>query len=366
MDRRQQLVEKIECIRRAVEQAGRDISVMEVCGTHTVALFRAGVRSLLPQELKLVSGPGCPVCVTPQGYIDAAAELSLRPDTTVCTYGDMVRVPGARGSLADMRGRGGTVQVVYSARDALQLAARYPDRTVVFLAVGFETTAPATAATLMEARTRQVRNFLVLSGHKRVVPAMRALLSAGEVPIDGFLCPGHVSVVLGAAAYEPIAREFYRPCVVAGFEPGDMLEAVARTCEQVAAGRAEVDNAYPAVVSDGGNRQAMTLIKQVFQPARSTWRAMGTIDESGLEMNEQYRPFDAAQWFGLDTSADEHPPGCLCGEVIQGKVAPDACELFGTGCTPTRPIGPCMVSSEGTCAAWYKYDASARRRRSGR
>ena len=331
------------------------LNLMEVCGTHTVSLFRTGAKSLLPGTVRLISGPGCPVCVTPQAYIDLAGELALRPKTTVCTYGDMVRVPGRRGSLESLRGEGAKVAVVYSARDALAYARRNPDRQAVFLAVGFETTSPTTAATVLEAEAEGIDNFTLLTGHKRIVPAMRALLSAGEVPIDGFLCPGHVSVVIGARAYEPIAEHYRKPCVVAGFELEGMLRAILLLARQAVRFEARVENAYGAAVTDEGNRTAAALADRVFEPADSIWRAMGTIPASGLELRPEYRRYDAADRFGLSFGAEVTPHGCLCGEVIQGKALPADCALFGKKCTPRSPVGPCMVSGEGICAAWYKY-----------
>jgi len=332
------------------------VQLMEVCGTHTVSLFRTGVKSLLPESLRLVSGPGCPVCVTSQGYLDTACDLAQRPDTIVCTYGDMVRVPGSRGSLADVRGRGGRVVIIYSARDAIRIAAENPAKRVVFLAVGFETTTPPTAATILEAERRGVTNLSILPGHKLVISAMTALLAAGEVPIDGFLCPGHVSIIIGTEAYEPIASEFGKPCVVAGFEPAQMLLGVLWLARQVAAGEAKVENVYPVAVKAEGNAVARDCIDQVFTPADATWRAMGTIPQSGLELREPYQHFDARRVFGVEFGPDGCPTGCRCGDVIQGKTTPAQCPHFATACTPIQPIGPCMVSSEGTCAAWYKYN----------
>ncbi len=358
MDRRriEQLVGRI---RDACTNAGT-IQLMEVCGTHTVSLFRSGVKSMLPESLRLVSGPGCPVCVTSQGYIDAACELSLRPEVTICTYGDMVRVPGRSGSLAEMRGMGAQVMVVYSARDALQFAREHPERQTVFLAVGFETTAPATAAAVLAADREGLANFSVLTAHKLVVPAMEALLSAGEVPIDGFLCPGHVSVIIGADAYRPIAERYGKPCVVAGFEPSNMLEGILALLEQVTAGEARVENVYTVAVTGVGNPKARELMDEVFRSAPAVWRAMGTLDGSGQELRPRYKRFDAAERFALTFEPDYEPAGCRCGEVIQGKVDPVQCPLFGRECTPVEPVGPCMVSSEGTCAAWYKYGRSDR------
>jgi hydrogenase expression/formation protein HypD len=335
---------------------GREIRIMEICGTHTVSLFRTGARSMLPDGLKLVSGPGCPVCVTSQAWIDLACQLAARDDVTIATYGDMVRVPGTAGSLETLRARGADVKIVYSARDALKIAREKPARQVVFLAVGFETTAPATAATVLAAQAAGLENFTILPGHKFVMPAMAALLADAEIPIDGFLCPGHVSVVLGTGAYEPIARDYHRPCVVAGFELEGMLAGIAALAAQVVAGEARVENVYTAVVRPEGNPAARALIQKVFHPGDDLWRALGTIPGSGMALREAFRDFDAMARFDLTMGPDVHPPGCRCGEVIQGKLTPAECKLFATTCTPQHPIGPCMVSSEGTCAAWFRYN----------
>lgn len=347
----------VQRIGETCDAIGRPLQIMEICGTHTVSLFRSGVKSLLPPSLRLVSGPGCPVCVTSQGYIDAACELAARPDVTICTYGDMVRVPGQTGSLEHRRARGAQVMIVYSARDAVRFAAEHPDRQVVFLAVGFETTAPATAAAVLEAHARGLNNFTVLLGHKLVIPAMAALLSSGDVPIDGFLCPGHVSIVIGAKAYQPIVDVHRRPCVVAGFEPENMLLGILHILEQIRSGEAKLENVYSVAVTHEGNLAAQRCLADIFEPGDTVWRAMGTIAESGLVLREPYRRYDALERFGLSIGADYDPPGCRCGEVIQGKVDPAECKLFGAVCTPVKPVGPCMVSSEGTCAAWYKYGA---------
>jgi len=342
-------------IREHCAAVGRRLQIMEICGTHTVSLFRTGVKSLLPESLKMVSGPGCPVCVTSQGYIDAACELASRAEVTLCTYGDMMRVPGRTGSLERQRAAGANVVVVYSARDAVQIARQQPGRQVVFLAVGFETTAPATAAAILEADAGGLENFSVLPGHKLVIPAMAALLSAGDVPIDGFLCPGHVSIVIGAGAYQPIVEIHRKPCVVAGFEPKNMLTGILHIVVQIHRGEALLENAYPVAVNRQGNRAAQRFLDRVFQPGDTVWRAMGSIPESGLVLRERYRRYDALERFGVAIGPDYDPPGCRCGEVIQGKLEPAECALFGTSCSPIKPIGPCMVSSEGTCAAWYKY-----------
>ncbi len=342
--------------------AAGPVRVMEICGTHTVSLFRSGVKSLLPESLRLISGPGCPVCVTPQGYIDACCDLAARPGVTIATYGDMVRVPGSTSSLERRRAEGADILVIYSARDAVRYAAEHPDRQVVFLAVGFETTAPATAAAILEAESLSLTNFTALSGHKLVIPAMSALLSAGDVPIDGFLCPGHVSVVIGVEAYRPIVEQFHRPCVVAGFEPGNMLAGLLNLVEQIGRHEAHLDNVYAVAVNPRGNTAAMAAIDRVFEPGDTLWRAMGTIPASGLVIRPAYAQFDAARRFELAMDEDHDLPGCRCGEVIQGKVEPAECSLFGNACTPTAPVGPCMVSSEGTCAAWYKYGRAGTRR----
>jgi hydrogenase expression/formation protein HypD len=344
-------------IESAAAGAG-DVRLMEICGTHTVSLFRTGVKSLLPANVRLISGPGCPVCVTSQGYIDAACELAGRPGVTICTYGDMVRVPGRAGSLEHQRARGGQVVVVYSPRDAVRYAESHPDREVVFLGVGFETTAPATAAAVLEARQRSLKNFSVLTAHKMVMPAMMAMLSAGDMPVNGFLCPGHVSIVTGSEVYRPIVQVYARPCVVAGFEPEQLLRGILQLLRQLTQGRAEVENVYGVAVTPDGNPSAQRILEQVFEPADAVWRAMGTIPLSGLELRAAWSDFDARRRFGVIFGKDYDPPGCRCGEVIQGKTQPIECPLFARTCTPATPVGPCMVSSEGTCAAWYKYGRS--------
>jgi hydrogenase expression/formation protein HypD len=353
----------IQSMRRELNELcahlSRTVRIMEVCGTHTVSIFRSGIRSLLPENLRLVSGPGCPVCVTAQRHIDAAIELAHRPNVILATYGDMVRVPGRQGSLEALRAAGARIHVINSAQTALQLARENAGSSVVFLAVGFETTAPATAATVLQADCDGVGNFSVLCVHKQIVPAMLALLAAGDVPLDGFLCPGHVSVIIGAEAYRPIVETHARPCIVAGFEPGLIMAALVRVVRQVAEGRADVENAYAAVVSERGNAVALDLMQRVFTCADTPWRALGVIPQSGLELAPAYRRFDALERFGVSLGMDEEHPGCRCGEVIQGRLEPNECPLFGETCTPVAPVGPCMVSSEGTCAAWYKYGRRA-------
>lgn len=346
--------EKLEQIQAYCEKVD-SITLMEVCGTHTVSLMRSGVKSMLPENLRLISGPGCPVCVTGQGYIDAACELSLNPNIIICTYGDMVRVPGGDGSLEDCKAKGADVRIVYSARDAVGIAEKNPDKDIVFLSVGFETTTPPSALAIMEVKQKGIENFYIISGHKLVIPAMQALLSSGEVPIDGFVCPGHVSIILGADAYKCIVEDFNKACVVAGFEPEQMIAGIAELAREIAENDIKVENVYGVAVHNEGNKIAQKVIEQVFEPADVIWRAMGVLPMSGLELREEYSCFDAVKKFGIEVGEDRHIPGCRCGDVIQGKLEPRECPLFGVKCTQSEPVGPCMVSSEGTCAAWYKY-----------
>lgn len=346
-------------------QVDRRIQFMEVCGTHTVSAFRSGLRSMLPENVRLVSGPGCPVCVTAQRHIDAAVQLASLDNVIIATYGDMVRVPGRLGSLEQRRAQGARVRVVNSARQSLKIAAREPDSQVVFLGVGFETTAPATAATVLEAERLGLQNVSVLMCHKLVMPAMMTLLQAGDVPLDGFLCPGHVSVIIGASAYRPVVEQYGKGCVVAGFEAPQILKGLVHLTRQVVECKPSLENVYAAVVSDEGNPTAITLMRQVFVEADAPWRELGVIPQSGLELAAPYRRFDALERFGIQLGEDVDNPGCICGEVIQGKAEPADCPLFGHGCTPLEPVGPCMVSSEGTCAAWYKYNRFADTRHRG-
>lgn len=355
----------IETLRREiVERArriGRTVRLMEVCGTHTVSILRSGLRALLPAPLRLISGPGCPVCVTAQRDVDAAIELAGRPGVVVATYGDMLRVPGRLGSLERRRAAGADVRVVSSARGALRLARENPDREVVFLAVGFETTAPATAAVVLEADRAGIENFSALVSHKRVVPAMRALLDAGDVPLDGFLCPGHVSVIIGSEAFRSIVDDYRRPCVVAGFEPKQLLLGIAGLLRQIELCTPRLENVYAAAVPPHGNPVAQRLLHDVFAAAPAPWRALGEIPASGLVLRPRYARFDAARRFDLRHGPEHVNPACLCGQVVQGKVDPPQCALFGGACTPLTPLGPCMVSGEGTCAAWLRYGGFAQR-----
>jgi hydrogenase expression/formation protein HypD len=341
-------------INAACETLGRQINIMEVCGTHTVSIFRSGIRSILPKNLKLLSGPGCPVCVTDQGYIDAVLQLAYRDDCIIATYGDMIRVPGKEGSLETKQAKA-SIKVVLSSEDALQLARDNPGKTVVFVAVGFETTAPATAVVVKEAAAGAIENFCILSGHKLVVPAMRALLSEKNDNINAFLCPGHVSAIIGYGAFAEIVENFSRPCVVAGFEPVQIIEGLCEICRQLSAGKAELKSMYSAVVTEKGNVAAQKIVDECFEPADGYWRGLGKIPKSTLKLKDAYRQFDAFERFAINEEPSEEIKGCRCGEVLCGLIEPPECGLFGSSCTPQEPIGPCMVSSEGACAAWFKY-----------
>jgi len=345
----------------ACEALGRQINIMEVCGTHTVSIFRNGIRSILPGSLKLLSGPGCPVCVTDQGYIDTILELADRRDCIIATYGDMIRVPGKGWSLETKRAKA-DVRIVLSSEDALQLARDNPGKTVVFIAVGFETTAPATAVVAEEAAAESIGNFCILSGHKLVVPAMRALLAGKNNKIDAFLCPGHVSVIIGYGAFGEIVEDFGRPCVVAGFEAVQIIEGLAEIFRQLSSGRAELKSMYPAVVTEKGNAAAQRVIDECFEPADGYWRGLGQIEKSTLKLKDEYARFDAFKRFDITEAPAEEERGCRCGQVLCGLIEPPECALFGQTCTPQDPVGPCMVSSEGACAAWFKYGREPRRK----
>ena len=337
----------------ACDKLGRQINIMEVCGTHTVSIFRNGIRSSLPKGIKLLSGPGCPVCVTDQGYIDVTIDLALRDDTIIATYGDMIRVPGRNTSLERMSRK--NVKIVFSAEDALTLARNHPDKTVVFIGVGFETTTPPSAVVVAEAAAEGLENFCVLSGHKLVIPAMDALLSDMNNKIDAFLCPGHVSVIIGSDAYKPIVEKYARPCVVAGFEPMQIIEGIAEICKQLTDDKPAVDSVYGAAVTKQGNATAMKIVSEYFEPYDGYWRGLGKIPGGTLRLKDKYAKFDALKRFGIDEIPAEEKTGCRCGEVLCGLIDPVDCALFGKKCTPDDPVGPCMVSSEGACSAWYKY-----------
>lgn len=339
-------------IRRKVR---RKAVFMEVCGTHTVSIFRSGIRRLLPEELSLLSGPGCPVCVTSQADLDRAIAFSRLNGTITATYGDMLRVPGSTSSLEKERAAGSDIRVVYSTLDALRLAENNRSRQVIFFGAGFETTTPASAVAVLEAERKKLDNFSLLSCHKLIPPAMKALLESGETAIDGFLCPGHVSTITGSADYEFIAADFNIPCVIAGFEPLDILESVSMLLGQVESGRASVEIQYKRSVKPEGNPKAKEILYHVFDASDANWRGMGMIPGSGLKIRKEFAAFDAASRFDAGEIESVEPPGCICGEILRGIKLPFDCPLFGKACTPDDPTGPCMVSSEGTCGAWFKY-----------
>mgnify|MGYP000203409611 CR=1 FL=1 len=341
-------------IRRLAERTG-PAALMEVCGTHTVALFRSGVRALLGDCVTLLSGPGCPVCVTPADIVDRAAAYAKTPGVTVATYGDMMRVPGSRGSLDQARAAGGQVRVVYSPSDALALAAKNPDMRVVFLGVGFETTAPAAAAAVLHARRDGLDNFMVLNAHKLIPPALHALAAMPGLKLDGLICPGHVSAIIGLGPYREVTGKHNLPCVVTGFEPLDLLQGILMLLEQKARGEAAVENQYARAVRPQGNPRARDILFQVFEPVDAVWRGLGAVPGGGMAFREEFDAFDAAARIPLDIGPAPDPPGCRCAAVLVAAVKPPECPLFANRCAPDHPVGPCMVSSEGACAAHYKY-----------
>jgi len=342
-------------LRQLAAASARTMTFMEVCGTHTMAIYQYGLRSLLPPRIRLISGPGCPVCVTPNGYLDRAIACCRIPGVTVATFGDMLRVPGSSSSLMEERARGADVRIVYSPLDAVKLAAANPGQTVVFLGVGFETTTPAIAGSILAAREKGLSNYLVLASHKTMPAPMAALAGDPELAIDGFICPAHVSTIIGADAYLPLARDFHRPCVITGFEPADVLQGIAMLAAQVAKGESRVEIEYSRAVKPGGNPRAREVMNEVFSPADAEWRGLGSIPGSGLQIRAEYARFDADKVLALSVEPTRESADCRCGDVLKGKLSPFECPLFAVACTPASPVGACMVSTEGTCAAAYRY-----------
>jgi hydrogenase expression/formation protein HypD len=333
---------------------GRTVRFMEVCGGHTTAIWRNGLPGLLGENVQLLSGPGCPVCVTPNAFLDRAIALSRLPEVTIVTFGDLMRVPGSSSDLQTERARGGDVRPVYSSSDALEIAHRNPERTVIFLGVGFETTAPTIAATLEQARAGNLTNFRLLSAMKTMPAALRALVVGGEVALNGLLLPGHVSAITGSAIYNFLPGEFNLPGVISGFEPLDILQSIYLLCLQTTRNQAKIENQYSRTARFEGNVKARQILDQVFEPADTEWRGLGMIPGSGLALRNSYKQFDA---FNLSVQVEPslENPGCRCGDVIRGVVYPEKCPLFGKSCKPENPVGACMVSEEGSCAAHYKY-----------
>jgi hydrogenase expression/formation protein HypD len=329
--------------------------LMEFCGGHTVAIMRNGIRQLLPPHIEMLSGPGCPVCVTANSDIDRAIALSQLPQAIITTFGDMLKVPGSYSSLQRARAEGGDIRVIYSVQDALQSARDNPDRPVIFLGVGFETTAPTVASAVLQAERENIDNFYVLCQLKLTPPAMRALLELGEIRLNGIICPGHVSAIIGTKPYEAYARDYGVACVVAGFEPVDILQAVEMLIQQIEDGIARVDIAYTRGVRHEGNIRAQALMSEVFQTADVCWRGIGDIPQSGLKFKKAFERYDAALRFEVELPPVREHAGCRCGEILRGVIRPSDCKLFAKVCTPENPVGPCMVSSEGSCAAHYQY-----------
>ena len=340
----------------------RHVRIMEVCGGHTHAIYRFGVHDFLPDSIELVHGPGCPVCVIPMGRVDdAIAVAEAHPEVTLTCFGDMLRVPGSTGSFLDASARGADVRMVYSPLDALRIAREEPDRQVVFHAIGFETTAPSTALTLLRAQAEEITNFSVICNHVRIIPAMQAILDAPDLQLDAFIGPGHVSTVIGCRPYEFVPRERGMPVVVAGFEPLDVLESIAMIMAQLHEGRAEVENQYARVVPWEGNQRALEAMARTMTPRPTfEWRGLGSIPDSALRISDEFAAFDAEVRFAMPGVRVADPTSCQCGEVLRGVLTPWECTVFGTACTPETPIGTCMVSSEGACAAYYNYGRYAK------
>jgi hydrogenase expression/formation protein HypD len=342
-------------IREVSEVVGRKVTLMEVCGTHTHAVAAAGLRQMLPPGVRLISGPGCPVCVTPVDYLDRALALADLDKTTVCTFGDLMRVPSSLSSLEQAHADGKPIEIVYSPRDALQIARDNPDQRVVFLAVGFETTAPTIAAALAEAETDGVGNFMILPGNKVMPPPMQVLVEDQELEVDGFLLPGHVSVLTGWECFRFLAEDYNVPGTVVGFAPADVMRGVVDLLRQVKDEKAEITNLYSRVVSPLGNQVAAEIVEQFFEPVATNWRGFGEIPDSGLGLRPQFAQHDASR-IDVELPPPHEPEGCACGDVLRGVIDPPECSLFGTACLPATPVGACMVSSEGTCAAWYRHE----------
>lgn len=340
---------------KLVDGIGKPLKLMEVCGTHTVEIFRHGIRDVIPGTVTLLSGPGCPVCVTSVQDVDAAIAIAKTPGTIMATFGDMMRVPGGKGSLLEARSEGADVRVLYSPMDALSLAQKEANKEIVFFATGFETTSPLIAATVAYAVAAGIKNFSVYTAHKLVPPALQALLDSSDVQVDGFILPGHVSTIIGKKPYEFVPARYGKPSVITGFDAKDIIEGILMIVRQIAQKRASVEIQYRNVVREEGNPRAVALLDEYFEPADAYWRGIGTIPKSGLKLRDKFAAFDANTRFSPPVSTSTEPELCSCGDILRGVKIPTECPLFGTGCTPESPVGPCMVSTEGSCAAYYKY-----------
>jgi len=338
------------------QRSTKPVRLMEFCGGHTHAILRYGIRQLLPKTVEMRSGPGCPVCVTANADLDRAIALAHLPEVIITTFGDMIRVPGSYSSLQQAKAEGADVRIVYSTLDAVGMAMANPGKSVVFIGIGFETTAPTIAASILKARQDKVENFHVMALNKLTPPVMRALLDSGETKLDGIVCPGHVSVIIGSYPYEFIPRDYGVACVVSGFEPLDILLCIDKLVEQIEKGEPKVQIAYPRGVKPEGNMKARQLMDEVFEIGEADWRGIGVVPQSGLKIRGKYEQFDADKVFPVSMKPPREPGGCRCGDVIRGVATPLECRLFRKICTPERPVGPCMVSSEGACAAFYQYE----------
>ncbi len=345
----------LEELHELIRSLNRPLKLMEVCGTHTVEIFRHGIRDVIPKDITLLSGPGCPVCVTSVRDVDAAITIAKTPRVIMTTFGDMMRVPGGKESLLEARSEGADVRVLYSPLDALTLAQKEPTREIVFFGTGFETTSPLIAASIAQAEQAGIRNISVYAAFKLVPPALKALLDSADVQVDGFLLPGHVSTIIGKRPYEFVAAKYKKPAVITGFEAKEIIEGILMIARQIAQNRSAVEIQYRNVVREEGNPRAVALLDRYFEPADAYWRGIGVIPGSGLKLREQYAAFDANRKFNPPLSDGAEPELCSCGDILRGVKIPTECALFGTGCTPDNPVGPCMVSTEGSCAAYFKY-----------
>ena len=342
-------------VRSIRRHRGRPFRFMEFCGGHTVAILKYGIRQLISPTVEMLSGPGCPVCVTAKADLDKAIAMAHLPDVILTTFGDMVKVPGSHSSLQQARAEGADVRVVYSTLDALEVARNNSDRPVIFLGIGFETTAPTIAASILQAEAQGMDNYFVFVLHKLTPPVTVALLALGEVKFDGIIGPGHVSTIIGSRVWESLPRDHHMPCVISGFEPLDILQCIAMLVAQVERGQAKVEIAYRRSVRPEGNRTALALMERVFESCDANWRGMGIVPDSGLKLSTEYGRFDAERVFTVEPGPTEEAQGCACGEILRGIKSPPECPLFGGACTPVHPVGPCMVSAEGACAAHYRY-----------